>query len=222
MAEPRVKFTMPWRAVEVAWIDFECTGLTSRDRVCQVGIARFRFGQLVASIGSFIDPLRTIPPEATAIHGIVDADVAGGPQLLDFFERRDVVEILKGAQPAAYNAPFDSRFAPAELSPHEWPWLDCLSYVRFVDRYAKGKGRHRLAAACERHQVTLLKAHDAESDAVAAGRLFERVAPKCINDDSMPIGEVLRRQGVQERNEWARNAEWRANQPPLPEQGATP
>lgn len=220
MATQLVPFHKPWREVDFTWIDFETTGLDSRARAVQVGIARFSRGRLVDSIGSLVNPQGVaITAEAGAVHGITDAMVADAPTLADFFARADVIALLTDAQPAAYNAPFDRRFAPIDIAQPDWPWADGLSVVRVVDKWARGKGRHKLEAACQRHGITLEKAHDASSDCVAAGLLFAKLAPQVFGT-TISIGELLTRQRHAEADQWRDFQSWLANQPPQ-ENGAS-
>jgi len=211
-------FNKPWSECVVTTIDFETTGLRPGiDRVVQAGLARFEKGVCVASVGSLIDGA-PIPAEATAIHGITDEMVADAPTLTTFFEGEDVRALLENAQPAAFNAPFDRQFIPPWALPdYTWPWLDVLSLVRVVDRFERGKGRHKLTASCERHGIELTNAHSAEADAVAAGQLFYKLAHQMANAERGPgtLGKLLHWMQTQEANEWERFHSWLACQPPL-------
>jgi DNA polymerase-3 subunit epsilon len=202
-------------AIPVVFIDTETTGVRPGvDRAVQVGIARFERGALVASGVNLVDPGIPIPPEATAIHGITDEriHVQRAPAIKDLFAGPRVAELLNGAQPAAYNAPFDRYFVPPFGDDWSWPWLDCLSLVRVVDRYVRGQGRHRLETACQRWNIPLPKAHDAEQDAIAAGRLFFRLLQEA--NHGATLGELIKWQREQEAAEWFRFCEWKLRQPP--------
>lgn len=199
-----VPYHAPWDAVPIAFIDFETTGLLPGvDRVVEVGIARFEGGRFLACIGSRVDPGVSIPEAATAIHGISNADVRGQPALAEFFAGDPARAALLGAQPGAYNAPFDKWFCPAAaLADWTWPWLDAMVLVAVVDRFAKGKGRHKLTASCERHGVVLSSAHSAQADARAAGELFHVLLP-LVFKNRPSIGELLRWTRIEEAKRWA-------------------
>src|ERR1041384_751619 len=142
-------FNQQWDTVPVCMIDTETTGVQpGRDRTVQVGLVRFENGAPVGSFSSLVNPGIPIPASATAIHGITDAHVAGAPPLAEVFAPPQAVKLLEGAQYAAYNASFDRYFIPPIGDDWSYPWADSLSLVRKVDRYARGKGRHRLGAAC--------------------------------------------------------------------------
>ncbi|HZL96830.1 MAG TPA: 3'-5' exonuclease [Vicinamibacterales bacterium] len=206
-------FHTPWHEVPTVWIDTETTGVRPGvDRAVQVGLARFEGGKCVGSGVQLVNPGIPIPPEATAIHGITDERVAAMPTIEHLFREARALALLDGAQPAAYNAPFDRHFVPPFGDDWTWQWLDALSLVRVVDRFVRGNGRHRLEAAAERHGVALPRAHNAEADAVAAGMLFYKLAPTVFAE--MPLGELLREQTIQEAQERYRFHNWLSQQPP--------
>lgn len=222
-------FNRPWQEVPTIWIDTETTGLRPGiDRAVQVGLARFESGLCVGSITAYVDPDIRISEEAFAIHGISNAMVDGEPSIEALFERKDVKELLRDAQPAAYNGPFDREFVPRFLDEWMWPWIDCLSVVRAVDPFVKGKGRHKLDVSCKRHGIEIAKAHDAGCDATAAGDLFYKVAPQLYTHQGrgrditgslalhgpFTLGELLHKQRLVEADGWFDFNKWLSRQPP--------
>lgn len=206
-------FNEPWDRVPTAWLDTETTGLRPGEaRAVQVGISRFEHGMCVGSISELINPGVPIPADATAVHGITDDMVANAPTLAEVFARDDVKALLNGAQPAAYNGPFDKQFLPPFCEDWMWPWIDCLSLVRSVDAYVKGKGRHKLSVACDRHGVHIPMAHDAGCDAQAAGVLFYKLGRKLYH--TVSLGQLLCQQRHEEADEWFRFSQWLSRQPP--------
>lgn len=217
-------FTQPWSTVPTVFIDFETTGKQPGiDRAVQVALVRFEDGKPVASASSLLKPGIPIPAEATAIHGVTDEMVRGAPTVEEWFRGEEPMRLLDGAQPGAYNASYDRHFVPvAALPDRTWPWLDSLSMVRFVDRYERGQGRHRLENAAARHGVKLDKAHDAGSDARAAGELFYLLGQRLFVGESVwTLGKVLHRQMRSEADEWARFNLWVSQQPPRESDSAT-
>lgn len=215
-------FHKKWRELPIVVVDTETTGVVpGADGVVQIGLARFEPERpgVPAEVRTYlVNPGRPIPAEATAVHGLTDDMVVGAAALADLFAQPTVKEMLDGAQPLAYNAPFDRAFMPPGVFDRDWPWFDALTLVRLVDRYAKGKGRHRLELACQRHGVELPKAHDAGSDARAAGELFFRLVEKDRRLVPEHLGDALRWFELQRAEEWHRFNDWRARQPPLPPQ----
>ena len=208
-------FSHRWDQVPTAWIDTETTGTRPGvDRACSVAIVRFENGKPVDSGSCLVDPGIPIPPEATAIHGITNEMASEhGDTLEKFFAHPNTKRLLDGAQPAAYNAPFDKNFVPPFGDDWTWPWLDGLSIVRVADRFERGKGRHRLEAAAARHGIKLGKAHDAESDARAAGELFYKLVPQ-VRPRDITLGALLKWQREREAEEWFRFSDWLHRQPP--------
>lgn len=206
-------FNSPWRDVPTVWIDTETTGTRPGvDKAVEIGICRIERGEVVGNARSLVSPGIPIPPEATEIHGITDADVADAPPIEDVFASPEVRALLDGAQPGGYNCPFDRCFVPP-FGDWMWPWLDCLSLVRVVDRFAKGQGRHKLTAAAQRHGIELDNAHSALADAIAAGMLFYKLADIGYGEGA-PLGEVIAHQRENEAREWFRFNEWLSRQEP--------
>lgn len=205
-------FNEPWNAVPQVWIDTETTGPEpGQDRAVQIGIVRFDGGAETGLFQSNVNPGRPIPEAATKIHGLTDDMVAGAPTIEDVFRIPAVQQLVSGAQPGGYNGAFDRHFVVPFGDDWTWPWFDGLTLVRSVDRFARGKGRHKLGAACHRHGVPIGKMHDALDDARAAGLLFNRIMGDC----KATLGRVLMRQAIAEAEERFRFNEWLARQPPL-------
>lgn len=208
-------FLSPWFSVPTSWLDTETTGLeVGRDRAVSVAIVRFENRLPVGAFSTLVNPGIPIPAEATEIHGITNEMVRGAPTIADVFALEEARALLHDAQPGAFNAPFDRNFVPPFLDPWDWPWLDCLSFVRKFDRYTRGKGRHKLSATCERRGVALPNAHNAEADATAAGELFYKLGAERF-PEGYTLGQVLGWQRRCEAVEWQRHMEWRARLPPI-------
>jgi DNA polymerase-3 subunit epsilon len=210
-------FNQQWDAVPLIVVDTETTGTQpGRDRTVQVGLVRFEGGVAVASSCALINPCMPIPATATAIHGITDEMVGGAITLAEYFALPRTIDLLRDAQPAAYNAQFDRYFVPPFGEDWSYPWADSLSLVRKVDRFVKGKGRHKLSAACARHGVELGGAHDAGADARAAGELLYVLGRKTF-PKHYTMGALLSWQRREEADEWARFMGWLSQQPPREE-----
>ena len=210
-------FNQQWDTVPLTVIDTETTGVQpGRDRTVQVGMVRFEGGQVVGSFTSLVNPGILIPASATAIHGITDEMVGGAPTLAEVFAHPTAVKLLEGVQFGAYNCQFDRHFIPPIGDDWSYPWVDSLSFVRKVDKYARGKGRHRLGVACERHGIVLTEAHSASADARAAGELFYKLGRQTL-PKHYTMGQLLIWQRREEAEEWGRFMTWLSNQPPRAE-----
>jgi DNA polymerase-3 subunit epsilon len=210
-----------WYEEPVVVIDTETTGLTVQDRVIQLGLARFERGKLLDTWSTLVWAGVEIPADATAIHGIRTVDVADAPPWTAVLPK--VIDMTRGAHPAAYNEEFDKRMFAAEMArlqvdlrdvplpifhPHH-RWIDPLVWTRSVERFVKGTGRHKLFKVCERRNIPLPKAHDAASDAVAAGRVLWDMRHE-IGD--MTVTELLRQQQLLSEAQERQFAAWRSRQ----------
>jgi DNA polymerase III epsilon subunit-like protein len=207
-------FNLAWEEAPIVVIDVETTGLVpGLDGAVQVALVRFEKRKVVGKFSSLLNPGRWIPKEATAVHGITYEQVADAPHIETVFLDARVRELLKDAQPAAYNAHFDQRFVPMSVfEDWTWPWLDPLVAVRAVDRFVRGEGRHKLEAACARRGIPLVGAHHAAADAEAAGRLLYHVLSEVPQIVDQSLGTVLAWQRRTEADQWANFNVWRCAQ----------
>lgn len=102
-----------WKQAPWFIFDTETTGTdTSEDRIVQLGAVVMHCGKLVDRRLMLLDPGVPIPQEASDIHGISDADVAGKPSFADVFPA--LLEHIRSAEVlVSYNG---SRF--------DWPLLE--------------------------------------------------------------------------------------------------
>ena len=102
-----------------------------------------------------LDPERDIPEEASRIHGITSADVAGKPRFAAI--AAELLAFLDEAPLIAHNAPFDFGFLNAEFARIGMPSLDP---ARMIDTLALAKARfpglpNSLDALCRRFSIDL-------------------------------------------------------------------
>jgi len=185
--------------------DLETTGVdveTSRIVSAHVGVIDSE-GVVVERWDWLADPGIDIPVQASAVHGITTerARAEGRPSV-------DVVnEILqalrglfaRGLAVTAYNAPYDFTLLNREarrhgLSPLDSPApvIDPLVLDKVVDRYRRGK--RTLEAAAVVYGVDLTDAHDAGSDAIAAGRVAQALARLHAGQLAIDVRELHHRQ----------------------------
>jgi DNA polymerase-3 subunit epsilon len=167
----------PWTELPVAFIDTETTGRDAEsDRIVEIGVVLGRGGAIVERHSWLVDPGRPIPEESVAVHGIKDEDVAGKPSFVDVLPQ--VLAVLRGAIPAAYNAAFDRAFLLAEIARtgqvvedappafrRDVEWIDPLVLAR--ELYADEQSR-ALGEMATRLGIDLVRAHRATDDAEAA------------------------------------------------------
>ena len=95
--------------------DLETTGIdVEKDRIVQIAMIRISPDGGRTTFETLVNPERPIPPAASAVHGIYDADVQDKPTFSQI--RRDVEEYLDEADLAGFNSVnFDLPLLQAEL-----------------------------------------------------------------------------------------------------------
>ncbi len=210
-----------WHEMPIALLDVETTGRdASSDRVVELGIVIGRGGAIVAHYNWLIHPGIPIPAEVSAIHGIKDEDVKDSPRFADI--AHEVLKVLDGCVPAAYNAAFDRAFLHNEFSRaghatvadgasvvpilrRDVEWFDPLTWAREIQREERSKA---LGEVAQRLGIALENAHRARDDAEAALRILYHFK----NDHRVPgaYGAMVQEQRrlamlhADERRRWAR------------------
>ena len=88
----------------LALLDTETTGIGPDDEVVEIAIITGTGGIILHTL---IRPTRPIPPEATRVHGISNADVRDAPRMSEVAP--EIANALEGKFVVAYNAAFDFR-----------------------------------------------------------------------------------------------------------------
>lgn len=160
-----------------AVFDCETTGTDpSRDEI--VSFAALRLGpdgMEKARLARLVRPSRPIPAEASAVHGISDADVRSAPRFLDVAPA--LFELLQGAVFVAHNARFDlsmvqNGFARAGIEYRPFAVACTLDAFRLLDPCAEN---HRLETVCQRRGIVLAGHHEALGDVVATAALLREL-----------------------------------------------
>ncbi|MHB8078529.1 MAG: exonuclease domain-containing protein [Candidatus Krumholzibacteriia bacterium] len=164
--------------------DLETTGVDiGRDRIVEIGVVRLAPDGARDEWVQRVNPEMPIPPGATAVHGITDADVRDMPRLAEVADR--LLALFAGADVAGFNSTsFDLPFLAADLERVGRP-LD-RSQLRHVDamRIFHLKEPRDLSAAlrfyCGREHVG---AHSALADARATLDILEA---QLVRYDDLP------------------------------------
>lgn len=142
------------------YLDTETTGLSPAkgDAIVEVAIVD---GEGRVLIDTLVNPGRSIPWQASSIHGITDDMVRGAPTLSQLMPC--VLEIVQSEQVVIYNARFDAPFFPGRLN--QARTVEC-AMLRFAE--LRGGRWQRLDAAAQHvgHRWTGA-AHRASADALA-------------------------------------------------------
>ena len=104
---------------------------------------------------ALVDPERDIPEEASRVHGLRAADLAGKPKFAEVAAA--MLEFFGDSPLIAHNAPFDFRFVDAELKRLNLPPLGA---ERMIDTLVMAKTRfpgmpNSLDALCRRFSIDL-------------------------------------------------------------------
>lgn len=162
------------RATFVAF-DTETTGLWAiSNKLVEIAAVKFRLTTPeFEEFQTLINPGRSIPREATEVHGITDAMVSGAPAapaaLHQFVEFCGADSIL-----IAHNAPFDISFIGNELERAEMPLPgnSILDTVDIFRRYYPGQISYSLLSLSKFFGLTKTQEHRGLSDAQLVRRLF--------------------------------------------------
>jgi DNA polymerase-3 subunit epsilon len=157
--------------------DTETTGLNPAggDRMVEIGciemINRVETGR---SFHAYFNPLRPMPAEAEAVHGLSNLFLSAQPLFVDRVE--ELIEFLEDSPLVAHNASFDFGFLNHELQLSGRPVV-CLS--RMVDTLVLARTRHpgakhSLDALCTRFGVdrSLRIRHGALLDAQLLAQVY--------------------------------------------------
>jgi DNA polymerase-3 subunit epsilon len=136
--------------------DTETTGLDPRDGHRLVEFAGIELVERVPTgrhLHFYVNPLRAMPPEAQAVHGLTDEFLADKPVFAD--KSRELLEFLQDAVLVAHNAQFDMRFLNHEL---ERCGLGPIAEELVVDTLELARKRfpgakHSLDALCQRFGI---------------------------------------------------------------------
>ncbi|MFN3591764.1 MAG: DNA polymerase III subunit epsilon [Thermaurantiacus sp.] len=139
-------------------LDTETTGLSPDDGHRLVEVAAIEMVERVATgrhFHAWVNPGRTMPPEAEAIHGLSDTFLADKPPFSSVVG--GLLDFLADSPLVAHNASFDARFVAFELElcGHaplpQGRWIDTLDIAR--RRFPGAK--HTLDALCTRFGIDL-------------------------------------------------------------------
>jgi len=190
--------------LRVAIVDTETTGLIhEHDKIIELGVVVLEVDPangcstgVIDAYQSFEDPGCPIPPEATVINGITDADVAG--QCLDderlgyIFADVDLV--------IAHNAGFDRRFLERRLPLFESIRWACSQTQ--IDWNAEGIGSAKLNYIAFQYGF-FYEAHRAQTDCLALAKVLTGELPK---SGGTALAKLIATANVPAYRLWATNS----------------
>nr|VFJ58631.1 MAG: DNA polymerase-3 subunit epsilon [Candidatus Kentron sp. DK]VFJ64976.1 MAG: DNA polymerase-3 subunit epsilon [Candidatus Kentron sp. DK] len=141
---------------------------------------------------TLIDPGRPIPPEASAIHGIVTADVRHAPAIDAVLP--EVIAFLGSGILIAHHANFDLRFLNKQLQRRaaitlKNPWIDTML---LHGAWRGGQKHHSLDEVAEKCGIPVGEdRHNARRDAELAGKIVRFLAPRLLTDTDEAVGRLI-------------------------------
>lgn len=174
--------------------DTETTGLSPvRDHVVEIAAISLAGRRETGRFEELIDPGVSIPPEATALHGIDDAMVRGKPPFAEAAAR--FLDFTGDALLAAHNAPYDMAMLigpalKAGLQPAGNPVLDTCRLARRLI----SSPNYQLGTIAATLGIDLSRAHRAMPDAEAAAAIlsecFERMGERATLADAERVSRA--------------------------------
>jgi DNA polymerase-3 subunit epsilon len=173
--------------------DTETTGFApdDGDEIVSIGAVRIVGGRLLRTetFERLVDPGRSIPRTATAVHGITRDLVRGAPPLDEVLPA--FAAFAAGSVLVGHNVAFDMAFLAAAQrrtgTALSAPLLDTLLIDGVVH---PDHDAHTLEAMAERLGVDLVGRHTALGDALLTGEIFLRLLPLLAARGVQTLGEL--------------------------------
>ncbi|NIM92710.1 MAG: 3'-5' exonuclease [Anaerolineales bacterium] len=179
------------RAIEIAkskiagqplYLDTETTGLGPGDEIVEISILDSE-GEVL--LDSLVRPVKKIPPDAVAIHGITDETVRDALTWADIWP--EVARVIEGMEIAIYNAEFDLRMMRQSHGLYRLQWdlptatTTCIMHL-YAQFYGAWNPSHRtyrwqsLENAGRQCNISLPNTHRAKDDAALARAVLHHIA----------------------------------------------
>lgn len=156
--------------------DLETTGIQPEmDAIVEIGAVRFIDGLPQAPFSALVNPQRKIPPDAIAIHGISDAEVADKPPIRDHMA--PLAEYCGDLPMVAHNARFDFKFLEAAIKREKTkaPTGILLDTYSLSKKVFPGLLNYRLETLTKHFDFPNTVFHRAYEDAEYCGKIFLRI-----------------------------------------------
>ncbi|MFW5684692.1 MAG: PolC-type DNA polymerase III [Spirochaetota bacterium] len=172
--------------------DFETTGLyPASDRIVEFGAVTFRNGEIIGRFERLANPGIPISPDAAAVSGISDADVADATPVAEVVP--EFVEFLGDSVLMAHNAPFDLGFLRAAVQ--ALGLGDITNAIIDTQLLAMKAFPRRKSYGLQNLAVELglppNRAHRALDDAIMCMKLFGTCVEELSFMGDLELGEVL-------------------------------
>ncbi len=156
-------------------VDVETTGLESGDdEIVQLAGVKFTpGGEITDTFSTLVNPERSIPRRASALHGITTAKIKNAPKiqqaLAEFTSWAGSFDYL-----VAHNAAFDAGFLlhagiDAGLPVRHWKIIDTLSMAQDAGIPVQD---YKLVTLAKHFRIAVTREHDASEDTKVEAQLF--------------------------------------------------
>lgn len=140
-------------------LDTETTGLDPLQghRIIEIGCVELVNRRLTGDhFHQYLQPDRSIDPEAIKVHGITNEFLAEKPRFADI--AANFLKFVKGAELIIHNAPFDVGFLNHELSRWGQGGSSMMEFCTVLDTLQLARQRHpgqknTLDALCKRYEI---------------------------------------------------------------------
>ncbi len=158
-------------------LDLETTGFPAPD----VGIVEIAImsheGEIL--VNTLINPRRLIPPRASKIHGIYDADVVNAKTFDEIYP--ELVTLLSSRYVVAYNASFEQgifKFVCGRMGLPNFPNVTWYCAMRAYSSHRRRQRFFKLTKACVDEGIPIINAHRALGDCMMTLRLMHKMASR--------------------------------------------
>ena len=166
----------------IVFIDVETTGINpAQDAIVQISAIKFFGTQEIDRFNTYINPNRSIPPEATSINSITDAMVADAPPIHAIKDK--FFDFIKHSVLVGYNVTFDLSFISAAYGAalHGITYIDVMNWAHTyldlpnyrLETVAKYLGFHATGSF-----------HDSLTDCEATANIFWKLCVQELSSDS--------------------------------------
>jgi DNA polymerase-3 subunit epsilon/CBS domain-containing protein len=191
---PDIVIATPLVGLDAIVVDTETTGLDPRKaRIIEIGAVRIAAGRIEADAGfaTLVRPGMAIPAESSAVHGIVDADLADAPGFADAWTA--YAGFAANAVVIGHSIGFDLAILKRQCEEARIPFtapvaLDTRFLAQIAEPRLPGFTLEMLAAWLE---VETGDRHRAMGDALTTARIFHALVPRLRERGVRTVGEAL-------------------------------
>src|SRR5262245_53165690 len=183
----------PLLALDAVVIDTETTSIDARKaRVIEIALVHLALGQVGESLRHLIRPGVVIPAEATRIHGIDDAAVAGAPPFAEAWG--EVAARLTASVVIGHAIGFDLAVLRRECARAGLAWSEprALDTRLLAEVAAPELAGYSLEDVAAWLGVAVVDRHSALGDALTAARIFLALLPKLRKRGVRTLAEAER------------------------------